>query len=208
MSNEDLKKTLPSGATETPAGGMGQPNGAKPEGKAGSKPASPEELSATIELLMAQNKKLSAENAAFKQKLASNAPASADGALDRLAALLSEALEKKSAPERKGPSEEDPVNRASAYNTRNQVDGQSLMDAQAALIQFREERKEPVSVPKLLAAYIGPQLVVSVNGVRVSIPADGKTYYINATHALAARERMAKINRMQSKDPDNTIEIS
>lgn len=206
MSNEDLKQTQPNAATETPAGGMGQPNGARPKEGAGKQPASSAELSATIELLLKENQKLLADNQALKAQVKPDAPAGADDAIGSLAKLLAEAI-KAPGKHAAGPSEEDNVNRASAYNTKNQIDGQSLMEAQAALMQFREEPKEPISVPKLLAAYVGPQLAVSVNGVRVSIPADGKTYYINATHALAAKERMAKINRLQAKDPTNVVTV-
>ena len=204
MSNEDLKNTQPNVATETPAGGMGQPNGAKSKGGSG-KPASPEDLSATIELLMEQNRKLSAEKKALQAKIEAGTPTGTDSAISDLAKMLAEAI--KPSGKQEGPAEEDSVNRSSAYNTRNQIDGQSLMEAQATLLQFRDERKEPISVPKLLAAYIGPQLAVSVNGVRVSIPADGKTYYINETHALAAKERMAKINRLQAKDQSNIVTV-
>lgn len=205
MSNDNLKPNQPNEVTETPAGGMGQPNSAKSKGDAG-KPASSMDSAATIELLLEQNKKLKSENAALNAKVQADAPKGTDSALSELVNLLSEALKKPNA-EPSGPAEDDTLNRTSAYNTKNQIDGKSLMEAQATLLQFRDERKEPISVPKLLAAYIGPQLAVSVNGVRVSIPADGKTYYINATHALAAKERMAKINRLQAKDPENIVTI-
>lgn len=203
MSNENLNPTSPNEATETPAGGMGQPIGAKSKAGAG-KPASAADLSATIELLLEQNKKLLADNQELKARIAAT-PAGTESAINNLANLLAEVIKPNANPA--GPSEEDNVNRSSAYNTKNQIDGQSLMEAQATLMQFRDERKVPISVPKLLAAYIGPQLAVSVNGVRVSIPADGKTYYINETHALAAKERMAKVNRLQSKEPTNIVTI-
>lgn len=203
MSNENLNPTSPNEATETPAGGMGQPIGAKSKAGAG-KPASAADLSATIELLLEQNKKLLADNQELKARIAAT-PAGTESAINNLANLLAEVIKPNAKPA--GPSEEDNVNRSSAYNTKNQIDGQSLMEAQATLMQFRDERKVPISVPKLLAAYIGPQLAVSVNGVRVSIPADGKTYYINETHALAAKERMAKVNRLQSKEPTNIVTI-
>ena len=205
MSNEDLNKTPSSPVTETPAGGMGQPNGAKSKAEAGKQPASAEDLSATIELLLEQNKALKSENAKLSAKLESDSPGSANASLDKLADLLSEALVKKT----KSPEEVNPenLNQTAAFNTKNQIDGQSLMEAQAMLLQFRDERKVPISVPKLLASYIGPQLAISVNGVRVSIPADGKTYFINETHALAAQERMAKINLIQSKTSSNIVTI-
>lgn len=205
MSNDNLKPTQPNEVTETPAGGMGQPNSARSKGDSG-KPASPMGSAATIELLMEQNRKLLAENAALKADVQADSPKGTNSALNDLVEMLSKAIKKPNA-EPSGPAEEDAINRTSAYNTKNQIDGKSLMEAQATLLQFRDERKEPISVPKLLAAYIGPQLAVSVNGVRVSIPADGKTYYINATHALAAKERMAKINRLQAKEPENIVTI-
>ena len=185
-------------ATERPDGGIGHPTDAASEAGAG-QPASVKELSRTVEALLKQNE-------ALKEELkASHAATGTDAAIDKLVSSLGELLEKSKAPT--GPTEEDNLNRTKAFSTKNTVDGQSLMDAQATLLQFRNETKIPVAVPKTISAYVGPALAVSVNGVRVSIPADGKTYYINESHAIAAKERIAKIERMQTDVEPDIVEI-
>lgn len=91
------------------------------------------------------------------------------------------------------------VNRTTDFqNQRATVDGRSLMEAQMTLMEFRNEEKRPISISKSIAAFVGANLVVTVNGVRVSIPCDGKTYYINKSHWEHARERLAKLDLLNS----------
>jgi hypothetical protein len=81
------------------------------------------------------------------------------------------------------------------------------MEAQQSLQEFRNEIKKPISIPKSMANFLGPNLNVTVNGIRVSIPCDGKTYYINETHYEHARERMAKVD-LQEAAPDQLETIN
>lgn len=91
------------------------------------------------------------------------------------------------------------INRTTDFqNQRATVDGRSLMEAQQTLMEFRTEEKRPISISKSIAAFVGANLVVTVNGVRVSIPCDGKTYYINKSHWEHARERLAKLDLLNS----------
>lgn len=65
-----------------------------------------------------------------------------------------------------------------------------IAKAQAA---FAGEKKVKFSIPTVLAKSLGPTLFVSVNGVYVNIPVDGKEYEIPetlATHAKAVIENL------------------
>lgn len=76
--------------------------------------------------------------------------------------------------------------------------------AQATLVRKEQERKNlatfylsekkiPVTISPFYAPYLGRVVPVLVNGIRVDIPADGRTYQINETHA---GEIIAKIRRI------------
>lgn len=60
---------------------------------------------------------------------------------------------------------------------------------------YLSEKKIPVTISPLYAPYLGRVVPVLVNGIRVDIPADGRTYQINSTHAS---EIIAKINRINT----------
>ena len=91
------------------------------------------------------------------------------------------------------------INRTTDFqNQRATVDGRSLMEAQQTLMEFRSEEKRPISISKSIANFVGANLVVTINGVRVSIPCDGKTYFINKSHWEHARERLAKLDLLNS----------
>lgn len=93
----------------------------------------------------------------------------------------------------------DNINRTTDFqNQRATVDGRSLMEAQQTLMEFRNEEKRPISISKATAAFVGANLVVTINGVRVSIPCDGRTYYINKSHWEHARERLAKLDLLNA----------
>lgn len=98
------------------------------------------------------------------------------------------------------------INRTTDFqNQRATVDGRSLMEAQQTLMEFRNEEKHPISISKTIAAFVGANLVVTVNGVRVSIPCDGKTYYINKSHWEHARERLAKLDLLTSNNEPQIV---
>lgn len=105
--------------------------------------------------------------------------------------------------------EQDAINRSTDFkNQRATVDGRSMIEAQQTMALFRNEDKMPMSIPKTMSAIIGPNLDVTVNGVRVSIPCDGKTHYINRTHYEHARERLAKLDKLAANTEPQVVEIS
>jgi hypothetical protein len=105
--------------------------------------------------------------------------------------------------------EPDGINRTTDFrNQRATIDGQGLAEAQITLSEFKSEERKPISIPKAMANQVGAALAITVNGVRVSIPCDGKTYYINATHWEHARERLAKLDILAANTEPQIVEIS
>lgn len=101
------------------------------------------------------------------------------------------------------------INRTSDFkNTRVAVDGRSLMEAQQTLVMFKNEQKRPISVPKAMANVVGTSLAVTVNGVRVCVPCDGRTYMINETHYEHIRERLAKLDILAADTEPQVVEIN
>lgn len=91
--------------------------------------------------------------------------------------------------------------------TKTTVDGRSLAEAQETLMYYRGEEKLPISIPKSLQATFGPALPITVNGVRISIPCDGKTHMVNRTHWEHAKERIAKVDLMNADFEPQIVEI-
>lgn len=163
------------------------------------KALTPEELQLALVISQNQNAQLQAELNEMRK-----ANSSDSSAIQQLADLLTNAIVNKPT----GPTEADNINRTAEFKERAaRIDGASLMEAQSTMLQYRGEHKLPVSVPKTFQSQFGQSLDITVNGVRVSIPCDGKTYYINETHAIHAKERIAKVDRLLSDTEPKVTEI-
>lgn len=167
----------------------------------GAQEASPEELK--LALAISQNQLAAAQVELEKMKAEQNNN-SDNSAIKQLADLLTNAIVTKPA----GPAETDNLNRSSDFKERTIIDGNSLMEAQATMLMYKNEPKEPISISKSFQSQFGPTLAITVNGVRVAIPVDGKTYYINKTHCLHAKERVAKVDRLLADTEDQVIETN
>lgn len=77
--------------------------------------------------------------------------------------------------------------RASSNITRKEIERKNLASF------YLKEKKVPVTISPFYAPYLGRVVPVLVNGIRVDIPADGRTYQINETHA---NEIISKIRRI------------
>lgn len=76
---------------------------------------------------------------------------------------------------------------------------------------YLSEKKVPVTISPLYAPYFGKVVPVLVNGIRVDIPADGRTYQINSTHASEILAKIRRINEMLARqkragDVSNNVE--
>lgn len=170
-------------------------------GELGGAKASPKELELA---LIASNNTIHAMEAELKRLKAEKSAATSDDSINKLANMIASAI----ATPVKGPKEPDNINRSQGFTERQNIDGNSLMEAQAKMIAFKEETKFPISVAKSFQSQFGPFLPITVNGVRVAIPCDGKTYFINETHYLHARERLAKVDRLVSNQEPDIKEIN
>ena len=165
--------------------------------KGGSRKASADELALALEASQREIAELRAAAAAREQ---------GSDSMKQLADLLATALAPKTTS---AVPEQDAINRSTDFkNQRATVDGRSMMEAQQTLAMFRNEERMPISIPKTMSAIIGPNLDVTVNGARVSIPCDGKTWYINKTHYTHARERLAKLDILAANTEPQVVEIS
>lgn len=77
--------------------------------------------------------------------------------------------------------------------------------------KYLSEKKIPVTISPLYAPYLGKVVPVLVNGIRVDIPADGRTYQINSTHASEVIAKIRRINEMLARqkkagDVSNNVE--
>lgn len=160
----------------------------------GSKATVPEVASATPAELALALAKSQETIARLELELANANNNQGSDSIDRLAKLLTGALTPQAPAV---PVATDNINRSTDFTqTRATVDGKNMMEAQRALEMFRNEPKYPISVSKSIANNVGTYLSITVNGVQVRIPCDGRTYYINETHWEHARERLAKIDAL------------
>lgn len=162
----------------------------------GSRKASAEELAFALEALEIRNAELE------KQLAAKNA---GSDAIQELAAILTQVVK----PTVQAVPESDNINRTTDFkNQRATIDGQSMAEAQQLLAGFKNEPRKPISIPKAMANSVGSYLPITVNGVQVRIPCDGKTYHINETHWEHARERLAKLDILAANTEPQIVEIS
>ena len=188
------QKTKAIADPDTRSSGISERSDAILEG--GSRKASAEELAFALELSERRNAELE------KQIISQN---SGSDAINKLATLLTQAIK----PTVQAVPEADTINRTTDFrNQRATIDGQSMADAQQLLAGFKNEIKKPISIPKAMASSVGAYLPITVNGVQVRIPCDGKTYHINETHWEHARERLAKLDIIAANTEPQIVEIS
>lgn len=188
------KKTI--NEPEIVSGGVNSSQANTPGGAYASPSELAEALRASQQII--SRLELELENARSQNSQGSNA-------INQLADLISQAIKPATVP---APNPEN-LNRSTDFKQQQAtVDGRSMMEAQQALQMFKDEPVKPISIPKSLANTVGVYLAVSVNGVRVSIPCDGKTHFINETHWEHAKERLAKLDILASDTEPQIVEIN
>ena len=168
----------------------------------GSRKATAEELALALE---ASERRL----AQLEEQLAAKDNSSNANIGSDFIKALTLAIQQSHTPTVNAVPETDNLNRSTDFrNQRATLDGQNMVEAQQSLSQFRSEPRKPISIPKAMANQVGAFLPISVNGVQVRIPCDGKTYYINETHWEHARERLAKLDIHNAAKEPQVLEIS
>lgn len=98
-------------------------------------------------------------------------------------------------------------NKHSAKYTRTEMKRKSLVNV------YRSENKVAVSISPFYAPYLGKVVRQIVNGIVVDIPADGKTYMVNETHASHILTKIRRVDAMIARqqragDIQNNFEYS
>ena len=98
-------------------------------------------------------------------------------------------------------------NSHSAKYTRTEMKRKSLVS------KYREEPKFAISISPFYAPYLGKVVRQIVNGIVVDIPADGKTYMVNKTHASHILTKIRRVDAMIARqqragDIQNNFEYS
>jgi len=110
--------------------------------------------------------------------------------------VLEETQEESVKVHQEAPSAPIPVNNTE----KNRLAGTALnlrsADAKRnrAAREYMNEDKVTVSISPLYKPYFGRVANISVNGISVYIPVDGRSYRINKTHAAATYEAISKID--------------
>lgn len=65
--------------------------------------------------------------------------------------------------------------------------------------EFKKEEKVSVYLAPLYRPYFGNVMTISINGVSIYLPVDGKTYEIPKTYASVVEERRQAIDRLLMK---------
>lgn len=64
---------------------------------------------------------------------------------------------------------------------------------------YRNEPKLPVTLSPFYAPIVGKNALVSIQGISVYVPADGRIYYVNQSHALQLLDTISRIDAKQQK---------
>ena len=72
-------------------------------------------------------------------------------------------------------------------------------DRKALAREFKKQDKVPVQISPLYRPYFGRVMTVTINGVSVAIPCDGKTYFVPASFAEEVHVRIFKRDRLIQK---------
>jgi hypothetical protein len=65
--------------------------------------------------------------------------------------------------------------------------------------EYAQEPKKPVSLAPFYAAYLGKVVRVSLNGISVFIPCNGRTYEVPESFAAELKGRVYRVNQSLNK---------
>ena len=65
--------------------------------------------------------------------------------------------------------------------------------------RYRNEEKSGVSISPMYRPYFGNKMAISINGIAVYVPCDGKMYHIPKSFATEAKARMIAVNEMLTR---------
>lgn len=65
--------------------------------------------------------------------------------------------------------------------------------------EYNSEKKVTVMIAPMYEAYFGKRMHVSINGISISVPCDGRPYMIPDSFAALVQSRLRAVNEQQAK---------
>ena len=65
--------------------------------------------------------------------------------------------------------------------------------------EYNAEKKVTVMIAPMYEAYFGKRMHVSINGISISVPCDGRPYMIPDSFAALVQSRLRAVNEQQAK---------
>lgn len=95
--------------------------------------------------------------------------------------------------------------------TPEQSTHRAELKRRALVAQYKSEETIPVNIAPMYKPYFGASMIVTVNGISVVIPCDGRTHHVPKTHAVEALARLYKVNLIvtrkdRMKNVSNNVE--
>lgn len=108
---------------------------------------------------------------------------------------------------------EEVVSEAAITKESDRAVAASERERKALARAFRAQDKVPVQISPLYRPYFGRVMTVTINGISVAVPCDGKTYEVPASFAEEVQVRIYKQDRLIQKknrlgDVQNNFEAS
>ena len=94
--------------------------------------------------------------------------------------------------------EKKTVAKAAVSNPEREVQNAELR-RRSLIKTYKDEKLIPVSVPPLYKPYFGESMVVTINGITIAIPCNGRTYNIAESFACEVLTRINKTNEIIEK---------
>lgn len=80
------------------------------------------------------------------------------------------------------------INTTTSVKAKEVTDKELEAQVKKAAAAVKDTKKEKISIPTVLQRHIGATLPLSINGVPIVVPVDGKEYEIPAPYAVLLRE--------------------
>ena len=93
-------------------------------------------------------------------------------------------------------NERKPVVRSKAVDPEDNLN-QIVKQQQSLVAEYRNEKQVPVQIAPSYAKYFGNAMTVSINGICVTIPCDGRTHLLPETFATEIYRRMHGVDAQE-----------
>ena len=95
--------------------------------------------------------------------------------------------------------ENEVISEAGIHKESDMAVAKGERERKALAKAFKAQKKEAVQISPLYRPYFGRVMTVTLNGISVAVPCDGKSYEIPASFAEEVRVRIYKQDRLIQK---------